>query len=46
MNKRKEIVISRGTKMEMVIIQTPIKGIKNRKGQEALSSITVHRKIR
>lgn len=41
-----ETVISRGVKMEMVIIQTPLKGIKNRKGEQAFSSVTVHRKIR
>jgi hypothetical protein len=46
MNDRKEIVISRGTKMEMVVIQTPLKGIKNRKNEQAISSVTKHRKIR
>jgi len=46
MDKRIEKVISRGIKMEMVIIQTPLKGIKNRKGEQAFSSVTVHRKIR
>ena len=44
MTKSKEIVISSNNKMEMVVIQTPLKGIKNRKGEQAMSSITKHRK--
>ena len=45
MSKTKEIVISRNKNMEMVVIQTPLKGIKNRKGEQAISSETKHRKI-
>ncbi len=44
MNKSKEIVISSNNKMEMVVIQTPVKGVRNRKGEQAISSITKHRK--
>ena len=44
MTKSKEIVISSNNKMEMVVIQTPLNGIKNRKGEQAISSVTVHRK--
>ena len=44
MTKSKEIVISSNNKMEMVVIQTPLKGVKNRKGEQAISSITKHRK--
>jgi len=44
----KEMIISRGKKgrqkMEMVIIQRPNRGIKNRKGEQAIISKTVHRK--
>ena len=40
----KEMVISRGKKMEMVVIQRPNRGIKNRKGEQAIISKTVHRK--
>ena len=40
----KEIVISSNNKMEMVVIQTPLKGVKNRKGKQAMISITKHRK--
>ncbi len=46
MNKKKEIVISKNKTMEMVVIQTPLKGIKNRKGEQAVSSETKHRKIK
>ena len=46
MSKTKEIVISRNKNMEMVVIQTPLKGIKNRKGEQAISSETKHRKIK
>ena len=45
-NKTKDIVISRNKTMEMVVIQTPLKGIKNRKGEQAISSETKHRKIK
>ena len=38
------MVISRGKKMEMVVIQRPNRGIKNRKGEQAIISKTVHRK--
>jgi hypothetical protein len=44
MSKKKEIIISSGKKMQMVVIQTPIAGIKNRKGEQAIDSITKHRK--
>ena len=40
----KEMVISRGKKMEMVVIQRPNRGIKNRKGEQAIISKTVHRR--
>ena len=46
MSKTKDIVISRNKTMEMVVIQTPLKGIKNRKGEQAISSETKHRKIK
>jgi hypothetical protein len=40
----KEIVISRGATMEMVVFQTPIKGVKTRTGKQAYTSVTKHRK--
>lgn len=40
-----ENVISQGSKMQMVVIKTPLKGVKNRKGEQAYSSVTVHRLI-
>ena len=43
--ERKEIVISRNTTMEMVVIKTPLDGVKTRTGAQAYSSITKHRKI-
>ena len=45
MKNNKEIVISRGKHMEMVVIQRPNRGIKNRKGEQAIISETRHRKI-
>ncbi len=44
MTKVKKIVVSNNRTMEMVIIQTPIKGVKNRKGEQAYDSVTKHRK--
>tara|TARA_B100000959_G_scaffold280406_1_gene342166 strand:- start:979 stop:1134 length:156 start_codon:yes stop_codon:yes gene_type:complete len=43
-SNKKEIVVSSNKKMEMVVIQTPVKGIKNRKGEQAMHSVTKHRK--
>ena len=43
-SNKKEIVISSNSKMEMVVIQTPIKGVKNRTGAQAIHSVTKHRK--
>ncbi len=40
-----EIVISRNATMEMVVIKTPLKGVKTRTGKQAYSSVTKHRKI-
>ena len=37
-------VISHNATMEMVVIKTPIKGVKTRTGKQAFSSVTVHRK--
>jgi len=38
-------IISFGSKAntEMVVIKTPIKGVKNRKGEQAYTSVTKHR---
>ena len=44
-HKIKEVVISRNATMEMVVIKTPLKGVKTRTGKQAYSSITRHRKI-
>jgi len=41
----KEIVISRNSTMEMVVIKTPLIGVKTRTGKQAYSSVTKHRKI-
>jgi hypothetical protein len=38
-------VVSRNATMEMVVIKTPLEGVKNRKGEQAYSSVTKHRKI-
>ena len=46
MTKSREIVISNNKAMEMVVIQTPLKGVKNRRGEQAMSSVTKHRKKR
>ena len=43
-SNRKEIVISRNNTMGMVVIQTPVKGVKNRTGKQAIHSVTKHRK--
>ena len=43
-SNKKEIVVSSNKKMEMVVIQTPVKDVKNRKGEKAIHSITKHRK--
>jgi hypothetical protein len=40
----KEIVISSNATMEMVVIQTPLVGVKTRTGKQAYSSVTKHRK--
>jgi len=40
-----EIVISRNATMEMVVIKTPLVGVKTRTGKQAYSSVTKHRKI-
>ena len=40
-----EIVISRNATMEMVVIKTPLVGVKTSKGNQAYSSVTKHRKI-
>lgn len=44
-HKIEEVVISRSNYMEMVVIKTPLKGVKTRTGKQAYSSITRHRKI-
>jgi hypothetical protein len=43
--KAKTIIISQSSKAntEMVVIKTPIKGVKNRKGEQAYTSVTKHR---
>ncbi len=46
MNKSRTLVISRSNTMEMVVVQTPVKGVKNRKGEQAVHSVTKHRKIK
>lgn len=38
----KEIVISSNDKMKMIVIKTPLKGVKNRTGKQAYSSVTKH----
>jgi len=47
MNKleTKTVIISQGSKAntEMVVIKTPIEGVKNRKGEQAYTSVTKHR---
>ena len=47
MNKleTKTVIISQSSKAntEMVVIQTPIEGVKNRKGEQAYTSVTKHR---
>ena len=43
--KTQEIVISRNATMEMVVIKTPLVGVKTRTGEQAFTSVTKHRKI-
>jgi len=38
-------VVSRNATMEMVVIKTPLVGVKTRTGKQAYSSVTKHRKI-
>tara|TARA_E500000318_G_scaffold29633_1_gene29523 strand:+ start:8839 stop:8985 length:147 start_codon:yes stop_codon:yes gene_type:complete len=38
----KEIVISSNATMKMIVIKTPIEGVKNRTGKQAYSSVTKH----
>ena len=43
--KTRTVIISQGSKAntEMVVIQTPVVGVKNRKGEQAYTSVTKHR---
>mgnify|MGYP003127083278 CR=1 FL=1 len=45
MTNKKEITISQGKRTKMVVIQTQVKGKKNRKGEPFVVSETKHRKV-